>query len=223
MRQRHRDDNQSYECHICCRNYDKLRALKRHMKSKHTAKPKNPSNAGNRTKVTCPICEKEFASKDSLKSHKYRTHNRESWKECLICNRKYDNLKRHMESVHSEEGKKRKEICHICGASYAQMTGLTKHMETKHAKDGEFFCHICNNGKNYRSKWYLKRHFAVVHAYVEQRGIEYSNAFECHLCNERLPSSNTLRHHIRMKHNGVEEAETQFQCEICDKKFGCKQ
>lgn len=223
MIQRHHDDIQSYECDICSRNYSKLKGLKRHMQSKHFAKTKNPSKAVNKTRVKCTICEKEFVSKDSLKSHKYRSHDKRNWKECQICNRSYDNLKRHMQNVHSEEGKTKNQVCHICGASYKQMSGLTKHMETKHSTDGEFFCHICNNGKNYRSKWYLKKHFAIVHAYVEQSGNEYTNAFECDLCNERLPSSHTLRQHIRMKHNDVGETEMHYQCEICDKRFGCKQ
>lgn len=215
---------QSYECHICRRKYSKIQGLKRHMKSKHVAKSKNShSKIVNRTRVKCTICGKEFASKDSLKSHKYRSHDKQNWTECLICNRSYDNLKRHMQNVHSEESQTKNHVCHICGAAYKQMSGLTKHMETKHSEDGEFFCHICNNGKNYRSKWYLKKHFAIVHAYVEQSGREYSNAFECDLCKERFPSSNTLRQHVRMKHNGVEETETRFQCEIRDKKSGCKQ
>lgn len=224
----HNDDTRSYECHICRRAYFSFGGLKRHMKSKHVARAKGPSKVVNRTKVKCPICEKEFGSKDSLKSHKYHTHEKRSWKECLICNRSYDNLKRHMQNVHSEEGKQKNQVCHICGASYKQMSGLRKHMETKHAKDEELYCHICNNGKNYRTKWYLKKHFALVHAYVERNGSEYSNAFECHMCNKRLPSASTLRQHIRSEHNGIAETETRttamgFQCEICDKKFGCKQ
>ncbi len=219
MRQQH-PGKRSYECHICDRKYSNLQGLKRHMKSKHVAKTNKPTDGT----IKCNVCNKDFASKDSLKSHKYRAHNKHLWKECTICKRSYDNVKRHVRNVHSEEGKIKNQVCHICGAAYQQMQGLKKHMETKHMEDGEFYCHICENGKNYRSKWYLKKHFSIVHAYVEQSGREYSNAFECHFCNERLPSSNTLRQHIRMKHNGVEETQTRLECEdVREKKSGGKQ
>ncbi|KAG4071050.1 hypothetical protein HA402_001487 [Bradysia odoriphaga] len=121
-----------------------------------------------------------------------------------------------MQNVHSEDSNAKNQICHICGAAYKSESGCKEHMETKHSEDGEFFCHICKNGKNYRSKWYLKKHFAIVHAFVEQDGREYSNAFECHLCDKRFPSSNTLRQHVGMKHNGVEETETRSQFDVPD-------
>lgn len=224
IRKRPPDERKSFECHICHRNYARLNGLRRHMHMKHVFTNKN--TAAEKIylpMVKCNLCDKSFSHKYSLKVHKYRSHDKRNWKECEICNRSYDNVNRHMRTVHGDGVNIKNAICHVCGAAYKQASMLKKHMETIHSEDGEFFCHICNNGKNYRKKWYLKKHFANVHAYVEQSGREYSNAFECNLCNERFPSSNTLRKHIGMQHNGVEEKAVQFQCDICDKKFASKQ
>lgn len=143
-------------------------------------------------------------------------------KQCPICNKRYHQLNRHINNSHQNDPKNH--VCHICGVTYAGLSNLKKHITIKHSDDENFTCEICRNGKIYRSKAYLKKHLALVHAKSIQlksgaKPDDVKPVFKCNLCDEELPSKYTLKTHTFFKHN---ENSTAFQCKVCYKEFAMK-
>lgn len=181
-----------------------------------------PQKSDNRSVDTndwkCTTCDKEFPTRRQFTWHIGR-HDRSKWKKCQICDKSYHNVNRHIRNVHSNI---RDHVCHLCGAAFKQSTTLKEHMETKHSQGDEFFCDICQTGKSYRSRSYLKKHLAKVHAKVWGSVAKRSRKpfYECNVCNEKLPSRYTLKSHISSKHN---DGNTPlFHCKVCDKRFVLK-
>ncbi|XP_037031941.1 zinc finger protein 707-like [Bradysia coprophila] len=173
--------------------------------------PKGRKDASQVTRK-CTICDKDFSTKKKFRNHMY-LHDRSKFKECHICHATCFNIRRHIESVHKNV---RKDVCHICGAAYKQLSTLKAHMDSKHNEFGEYFCDICNNGKNYRTKMRLKCHITNVHV----KGIEPGK--QAHP-KKQLSSKAALKSHMDSKHSDDRESKAQFQCETCDKVFKRKQ
>jgi uncharacterized Zn-finger protein len=61
---------------------------------------------GHSEPLTCPMCDKQFASKQGLKQH-VRTHTGEKPHICAVCGATFaepTNLRRHMKSLHTIQG-----------------------------------------------------------------------------------------------------------------------
>lgn len=169
----------------------------------------------------CPTCYKEFFTQKQYTIHQ-RRHDKSKWKLCPICNKRYDNLKRHTNDMHE---KKRNHVCHVCGAAFKQAYTLKEHIETKHTRE-EYFCEICRNGKAYPSRLYLKKHLAGVHAKTRPNPTVKKRRskliFKCNLCHKELSSRYTLTRHIALNHNDGPESTPQFECPVCYKKFALR-
>lgn len=244
----HHFNGESYLCHICGRDFQNFISLQRHAKSNHTTgreeffcdlckvirdfgtKEILEQHMKNRhvTKKTlvfnCSTCGKEFFTRKQFTAHVGR-HDRSKWKSCPICNKKYDNVKRHVNTKHLNI---KSHICDICGSAYKQWTSLKEHIEIRHSPRQEFFCGICQDGRDFRSKAYLRRHFVKMHSKDgprqpprQPRQTSISKPFhECKFCNERFPSGYALKDHVVLQHDNRKLPP--FPCKTCDKTFTSK-
>ncbi|KAG4075052.1 hypothetical protein HA402_008117 [Bradysia odoriphaga] len=236
-------NSESFRCHVCGGEYRSLSGIQKHMKSKHFTvrdeffcdickseivfeteasieehmKNKHCKEPIKEQVLNCSTCNKDFVTPKQFKAH-MRRHDKSMWKQCPICNKSYSSLSRHMNDKHLNI---RNHVCEICGSAYKQWVSLKEHIETNHTPHEEFFCDICNNGKDYRSKAHLKKHFAKVHAKVSQRRRNLCKPFyECQFCNEKLSSRYTLKTHLAVRHNVGDDSN--FSCNVCDKTFTLK-
>ncbi|XP_037045726.1 zinc finger protein 423-like [Bradysia coprophila] len=237
-------NRESYRCHVCGGEFRSLSGIQKHMKSKHFTgrdeffcdiceseicfeteasieehmKSRHCAESIKEQGLNCSTCNKDFVTLKQFKAH-MRRHDKSMWKPCPICNKSYSSLSRHMNDKHLNI---RNHVCEICGSAYKQWVSLKEHIETHHMPHEEFFCDICNNGKDYRSKAHLKKHFAKVHAKVNQRRKNLCKPFyECEFCNEKLSSRYTLKTHLATRHNVVGD-DSNFPCNVCDKTFTLK-
>ena len=88
----HLEITETVKCDICCEMITK-NCLKQHMISHHGEK------------LTCNVCDKNFATEEVFKKHKFLHHGHEVSKySCDICNKEYSNssnLNRHRKTVHN--------------------------------------------------------------------------------------------------------------------------
>ncbi|XP_037044566.1 zinc finger protein 287-like [Bradysia coprophila] len=220
MKSHHVTAGDEFFCDICkvSRNFETKANIEEHMKDKHCGAPKK------QPVMNCSTCNKEFFTRKQFTAH-MRRHDRSKWKSCPICHKTYDNVKRHMNGKHFNI---KNHICDICGSAFKQWTSLKEHIESRHTSQ-EFFCEICQNGKGFRSKEYLKRHFAKVHnkghtkvpakvyprKYISKPLLPF---YECNSCHEKLPTRYALRKHVALRHRH----NVQFSCNMCDKRFALK-
>lgn len=179
-----------------------------------TVTSKSRSGSGEVMRI-CTVCDKEFPTKKQFRNHMY-LHDRTKFKTCQLCNATCFNIRRHIESVHKNV---RKDVCHICGAAYKQLSSLKEHMESKHDEVGEYYCDICKNGKNYRSKGRMKSHIKNLHIRSGELDKPPQLKFDCSWCKQKLASRYSLRIHVSLKHKD----EKRFRCDICLKVFKRKQ
>ena len=133
-------------------------------------------------------------------------------------------------------------ICASCGNSYSKKDGIVSHIRTFHGGRGKLFssemevemfvsvlhernknltCDFCgrqfsfpdhsSGKKSYKSLWavqQLMNHIQSIH--------QKKKDFVCPICIKGFGSQDTLRTHIRLKH---EERKIDFKCESCGKAF----
>lgn len=183
-----------------------------HMKNKHCEASKET--------MKCSTCGKEFSTRSQFTSH-VSGHDRTKWKVCPICNKSYRCLNRHMRQIHLNI---RNYVCDICGSAYKQWDTLKEHIDVCHSPEKEYFCDICQDGKGFRSKGYLKKHFANVHIKVRQQRTNIGNPllpfYECNFCNVKLLSWYSLKRHLATPQNDGKHPI--FSCQTCEKTFALK-
>ena len=113
--------------------------------------------------VTCELCWTEFSSTKLLKKHTIQNH---TFKEdrtlkcCPHCDhkvKKLGNLKRHIESKHTDHAEK-KYFCEKCNEGHMFKHSLNVHYYIKHS---DFVCEVC--GKAFKNKIYLNQHKYIKH------------------------------------------------------------
>lgn len=235
-------NGESYQCHVCHRDYQSVIGLQKHVKSNHTVTGEflcDICNSGRDFEskaslekhmekrhfsaptaervISCSFCDEHFHTRKQLTSH-MRRHDRSHWRPCPICKKSFSSLNRHIKDMHFNV---RNYVCDICGSAYKQWNTLKEHIEIQHSPHKEFFCDICQDGKGYRSKGYIKKHFAKVHIKVgERRQSNRKPFYECNFCNVKLPSRYALKKHVALPHNDGKHPI--FPCKTCDKTFTLK-
>ena len=127
---------------------------------------------------------------------------------CKICNKPFQNLKKHVESVHE---KLKKYQCHICGKIFYQKNHLKDHTESVHNmekykklglnmdktqtlysmnKTSQSLCTIC--GKGFKNPHILKRHVESVHEKLKR--------FQCDFCEKKYYQKSHLQEHVLAAH-----------------------
>ena len=126
----------SYE--RCNKSFKTMKLLKTHEKIVHHHDESN-------TTFTCAECSKQFKKKYNLICH-LRTHEDKNADECTICKKKFVNLKKYEQDVHSRKNL----TCERCGKKVRKIN------YNKHVANCKISCTICN--KIFTSPRYLKQH-----------------------------------------------------------------
>ena len=149
------------------------------------------------SKIKCDKCQK-LISRDHFRRHMKEVHKNpqynpfqkpnEKHHSCIHCDKQFrreENMKRHIEEVHSVE-KSGRNSCGQCGKSFTLERNLKRHLENAHSVFfSSFKCDHCE--KSFKEKASLKRHQKEKHA--------GDDVFSCPVCNKMfVRKSNLLRH-----------------------------
>ncbi|XP_055540251.1 zinc finger protein 236-like [Wyeomyia smithii] len=222
----------SWQCKICLFRTTSQASFLYH-EILHSSNAANEPASGKSTKITCPLCKKQF-SKASLRCH-LRQHTDERIFPCELCPMSFTrkaNLKNHVAYVHGEKkrvvvksnvkrnpsgekasvdeppSKRGSEICSTCGKTFASSKILaqhaTVHLEQKSIK--EFAC-------QHERCFYIGRSAADVRAHLLSRHSDERN-FVCSEpgCDYRGKTITQLRRHYQ-RH---EETVKKYKCDQCE-------
>uniref|UniRef100_A0A3B5QZL8 C2H2-type domain-containing protein n=1 Tax=Xiphophorus maculatus TaxID=8083 RepID=A0A3B5QZL8_XIPMA len=182
----------SFSCDDCGKTFQKLGALKCHVRIYRCEKS-----------IVCEDCGKIFHSRCHLKTH-HRPHSGERPFVCDKCGKRFSRkpgLQVHM-TCHTGE---KPFQCEVCDKKFTSNGSLTAHM-TIHKGEKPFRCSDC--GRCFRLKDVLKSHM-ITHSNVKP--------FVCGYCGATFTRKQSLLLHVRL-HTG----ENQLSCDQCDKKFVLK-
>lgn len=149
---------------------------------------------------TCSLCEKLFSNRNNLKRHLESVHSETQTFACNECPKFFSlrhNLQRHQESCHSGS---KKLFCEICLKSFTWQNNLQRHIAIVHLKKTKMFCDVCP--KFYFTKASMLNHMRI-HGSVE---------LSCDECPYKSVSKFLLDEHKR-SHEKVE-------CPICKAQVG---
>lgn len=181
--QEHMKGAVTYQCEKCVYTSENYVTFNNHKRTAHQH---------DNSKFVCEECGNNFATKQSLTSHR-RLHNPDFKKfACKYCPQKFGHssvLLIHMR-VHTGE---KPFACKICGATFGSQTAAIRHRRVVHAVESEmaFQCPDC--GKKYPSR--AKRDFenhCKTHTGVRDH--------VCELCGSAYFSKKGLRKHERATH-----------------------
>lgn len=194
---RYHIDPNTFKCTICDKVSTNSRNLNKHMREKHTAE-------GQERPFECPVCQKRFAKKCTLKTH-LETHDTGKDYKCSECGKGFSTEQRrkiHERMVHNVD-----RVCDQCGKTIHGVYALKQHiLEHAGIKKRKWPCDQCNAELNSRSS--LKRHMNAAHH-------DGSTVYVCSECGKIAPTETALRSHKKYVH----QAERKFKCTICDKGF----
>ncbi|XP_047513741.1 zinc finger protein 26-like isoform X2 [Pieris napi] len=158
----------------------------------------------------CTICDKEFNTYSSLKTHRQKMHPTRA-RTCKICSKNvlgWLAMKQHM-TTHEEASFN----CPDCPKRFKHAHSLAKHRDTHkahertHRNEKPFTCDICNSSFGTNSS--LKRHLKVSH--------NTTKPYECRTCHRCfMQESIRDRHELRL-HSNPEDFK--YPCKLCTSKF----
>ena len=162
----------------------------------------------NKGKYKCESCEKTYSDKNALAYHVSNKHggkNEDEKPRCKLCPSKFTteaNLKRHLETVHSDT----KFECEHCGDKFTRQDTLNSHLKEQHKNlnvnldfvenIASFLLEKCDQcDKTFKRKYQLQRHVNKVHC-----DRELKKQFKCSKCELKYKTPDTLRRHMKEKH-----------------------
>ncbi|CAG9798803.1 unnamed protein product [Chironomus riparius] len=161
--------------------------------------------------VVCEVCGLSV-DRNKYERHKLYGHKQKQDHICNVCNKIFTssyNLKYHM--AHHINARSFK--CNECSSAYNTASDLAQHQRT-HDRGREFYCEECAMLFETRSKFnaHMKIHkTAVKKPYVPRKAAPK----ECPICQKTFMSIS--KHYLT-----VHEKQRNFNCFLCDKKFGKK-
>ncbi|XP_049882655.1 zinc finger protein 34-like [Pectinophora gossypiella] len=218
MNQHDLKSNIKYTCETCKRQFQHKAHLDNHILALHTR------DKG----YLCDICMTNFATPESLETHK-DSHKVDKKHKCKFCKKGFYMLSTLNDHLRTHTGEK-PYLCSICGRGFSQKTNLAQHMR-RHKGEKPFKCEECDRG--FVSKGELVAHtrkhsgahpfvcddcgsgFTTSSSLVKHRRVHTGERpYACDLCPMRFAASGTLKNH-RRTHTG----EKPFQCSYCEKAF----
>ena len=151
-------NRQTFECFVCNKLFLQKYNFLAHIERFHDDVSKS---------FPCQHCDKVFTTKPALDGHMQQQH-KNPLLICPLCQRGFpqkSSLKRHVEKVHGngkpgEEGQATPYKCLTCGKCYRSQSGLTIHSKTKH-QNTNYKCDIC--GKTFSRSSNVARHIDTIH------------------------------------------------------------
>nr|CAI5857397.1 unnamed protein product [Callosobruchus analis] len=159
----------------------------------------------------CALCDKQFESKKSLLRHLFTSHRSviEASKKlrCKSCNSEIDNIRRHLETVHTLHGT----LCPICSKAFSEPDKVINHFKMSHLQViPKLTCVIC------------KMVYADVEGLISHYQEKHKNGVRQDSANERETEVGKTEPRITTadkipKKN--EETRPYKVCTFCEKKF----
>ncbi|GAB0097726.1 hypothetical protein DMENIID0001_133920 [Sergentomyia squamirostris] len=202
VEQKHID--QVFQCEQCNNYIDREELLEHMMSHLRDIEPLPETDTvqkseGIKDKLKCPLCGREFNSRNGLKYHLNQVHKKIKDVKCEICSRAFgcrSTLNNHMRNVHRSE---RNFACQECPRTFKIASSLYIHRKMVHSDCKRFPCELC--GKKFTFKQQLKVHL-MTHT--------KENVLFCEICRKGFRLKNNLTKHLKT-HADVMD----FKCHIC--------
>ena len=131
-----------YHCGYCTKVFDSLQHLKNHHKRNH-----NP--------VTCDVCNKQFATPNTLMRHAYSHFTKQYG--CELCDQTFQFRSEEMQHMNVHVGEPKYQ-CNDCDCKFIRRSNLTAHAEG-HTKT--WTCKFAKCNKTVTDKRYLNSHYKM--------------------------------------------------------------
>lgn len=210
-----------YRYHVkqCC-NLDTTREDTHRTKNKVTVEVKNAKSnkkikvglrGSSNNECFCDYCGKRFSGKKFVAAHIQIVHLKNTHRPCPYCGK-------FLASAHMTEHIKKHEqtvsfTCERCGLILRSRLGYVQHLRL-HTGEMPYACKYC--GETFSASSRRSEHIRKVH-----KASEIVLKQECKFCPARFRLPYALRKHLLTAHSDKsEEHEPQFECTICQEKFG---
>ena len=217
----------STTCPVCGKDYSTRHIMIAHYHKAHTEKGKKskqpnndleltikstprkkrgPKTGPRKTSTLCPVCGKNYTTRQIMLSHYRLNHTEEGESkrrptlcgECGATFASYQTYLHHMKYKHTDQSFQ----CDQCEFKCSQKSNLTSHIRYVHEKV-LFYCDQCE--ESFRRKLLLDAHIRVVH-----QGIR----LKCDHCEYQADRKDQLKRHYRYAHLKIK-----YTCEICDAQY----
>ncbi|CAH1799340.1 unnamed protein product [Owenia fusiformis] len=206
---------QNIACRICENKLTDYSRVFDHVTKMHPNDPLTPiyiKELKILRRVTCKVCEQEFACSDHLKVHMKEIHctKEESLRlqaTCPICSKTFRTSKIltcHLKRSHTAE----RVQCHLCGKDFACGNTLWQHINSIHYTQKKSKCNIC--GKLVTKNAYQK--------HLTTHTKEFR--FHCEHCGKGFHESHNKQRHVTTIHD--RHKLVKIPCQFCGKLFTSK-
>ncbi|XP_033334819.2 uncharacterized protein LOC117225180 [Megalopta genalis] len=216
---------QIFTCAFCSKTFQGLYMLHSHIKSEH-----NTEDVKKQYTFTCDICNEGFIIESHCHAHKLHVHSMLHETSQYLQDHAYVSAANGMESTN---GPIPKYNCNICHMIFIAEEDLHQH-KMEYTNDGNYFCSFCT--RKCLTDVILSKHVSSSHTCFN-----FIDCYQCHYCNEVLPSYTELKSHKIHFHpemsgsqhdcsnqiianqttEAPEDIANTFSCTICDTKFEC--